>query len=85
MGSPRPGLELVSPALAGRFLTTAPLGKSYFTLLLTEQVILVGVVNDESLVVYNDNKHFIQHILCCQALWCLLYLLYLILILTRTL
>ena len=33
---PRPGLEPVSPALAGRFLTTAPPGKpllSYFILL----------------------------------------------------
>ena len=27
---PRPGLEPVSPALAGRFLTTAPPGKPYF-------------------------------------------------------
>ena len=26
---PRPGIEPVSPALAGRFLTTEPLGKSY--------------------------------------------------------
>ena len=28
---PRPGLEPVSPALAGRFSTTAPLGKPYFS------------------------------------------------------
>ena len=27
---PRPGLEPVSPALAGRFSTTAPPGKPYF-------------------------------------------------------
>ena len=27
---PRPGLEPVSPALAGRLSTTAPLGKPYF-------------------------------------------------------
>ena len=27
---PRPGLEPVSPALAGRFSTTAPLGKPFF-------------------------------------------------------
>ena len=27
---PRPGLEPVSPALAGGFLTTAPPGKPYF-------------------------------------------------------
>ena len=27
---PRPGLKPVSPALAGRFSTTAPPGKSYF-------------------------------------------------------
>ena len=27
---PRPGLERVSPALAGRLSTTAPLGKPYF-------------------------------------------------------
>ena len=30
---PRPGLEHVSPALAGRFLTTAPPGKSQVSLL----------------------------------------------------
>ena len=30
---PRPGLEPVSPALAGRFLTTAPQGKPYTTVL----------------------------------------------------
>ena len=29
---PRPGLEPVSPALAGRFSTTAPLGKPFFFL-----------------------------------------------------
>ena len=28
---PRPGLEPVSPALAGRFSTTAPPGKPHFT------------------------------------------------------
>ena len=26
--APEPGIELVSPALAGRFLTTGPAGKS---------------------------------------------------------
>ena len=36
---PRPGLELVSPALAGRFSTTAPPGKPYFL----RQVKLVGI------------------------------------------
>ena len=30
---PRPGLEPVSPALAGRFSTTAPPGKPYFIFL----------------------------------------------------
>ena len=30
---PRPGLEPVSPALAGRLSTTAPPGKPYFTAL----------------------------------------------------
>ena len=30
---PRPGLEPVSPALAGRFSTTAPPGKSYMHIL----------------------------------------------------
>ena len=30
---PRPGIEPVSPALAGRFLTTAPPGKSLDTVL----------------------------------------------------
>ena len=32
---PRPGLEPVSPALAGRFSTTAPPGKPHDTVLLT--------------------------------------------------
>ena len=32
---PRPGLEPVSPALAGRFSTTAPPGKPYFSPFLT--------------------------------------------------
>ena len=32
---PRPGLEPTSPALAGRFLTTAPPGKSLFVLFLS--------------------------------------------------
>ena len=31
---PRPGLEPVSPALAGRFSTTAPLGKPIFIFLI---------------------------------------------------
>ena len=31
---PRPGLEPVSPALAGRFSTTAPPGKPYFFVLI---------------------------------------------------
>ena len=33
---PRPGLEPVSPALAGRFSTTAPPGKPLFSVLYTE-------------------------------------------------
>ena len=33
---PRPGLEPVSPALAGGFLNTAPPGKSPGTLLMAE-------------------------------------------------
>ena len=33
---PRPGLEPVSPALAGRFSTTAPLGKPQFVFILME-------------------------------------------------
>ena len=32
---PRPGLEPMSPALAGRFSTTAPPGRPYYTLLIT--------------------------------------------------
>ena len=32
---PRPGLEPVPPALAGRFSTTAPPGKPWFTVLMT--------------------------------------------------
>ena len=36
---PRPGLEPVCPALAGRFLTTAPPGKPRATLMYTPKVI----------------------------------------------
>ena len=36
---PRPGLEPVSPALAGRFSTTAPPGKPYLILLTPARVI----------------------------------------------
>ena len=32
---PRPGLEPMSPALAGGFLTTAPPGKSYIILIVS--------------------------------------------------
>ena len=34
-GLPRPGVKRVSPALAGRFLTIGPSGKSHWCLLLT--------------------------------------------------
>ena len=38
---PRPGLELVSPALAGRFSTTAPPGKPQFHVFLKQQQTLM--------------------------------------------
>ena len=38
---PRPGLEPVSPALAGGFLTTAPPGKSWDNFILTQNFTLV--------------------------------------------
>ena len=37
---PRPGLETVSPALAGRFLTTAPPGKSQSNIFLERASLL---------------------------------------------
>ena len=42
---PRPGLEPVSPALAGRFLTTAPPGKPHVTLLNAVPRATVYVIN----------------------------------------
>ena len=40
---PRPGLEPVSPALAGRFSTTAPLGKPSFSLLVASLILFLYV------------------------------------------
>ena len=41
---PGPGLEPVSPALAGGFLTTAPPGKSHITFLLLKKVIRLCIL-----------------------------------------
>ena len=49
---PGPGLEPVSPALAGRFSTTAPPGKPYFYLFLT---MLLGLRDLSSLT--RDRTH----------------------------
>ena len=42
---PRPGLEPVSPALAGGFLTTAPPGKPHTFYLLTHPLVDIWVVS----------------------------------------
>ena len=39
---PRPGLQPVSPALAGRFSTTAPPGKPYFLYFIRSAIIFVA-------------------------------------------
>ena len=48
---PRPGLEPMSPALAGRFLTTAPPGKShlFFSIKLFKQS-LVALIRSDSMI-----------------------------------
>ena len=43
---PRPGLEPVSPALAGRFSTTAPPGKPYHVFLKNEIKVIKKVMQD---------------------------------------
>ena len=43
---PRPGLEPVSPALAGRFLTTVPPGKPIFIL---KKIYLAHVFNADTI------------------------------------
>ena len=57
---PRPGLEPVSPALAGRFSTTAPPGKPKTFL---SEVKLAGMLNSvlEIVIVIHklDEKHYI--------------------------
>ena len=47
---PRPGLEPVSPALAGTFLTTAPPGKSSSVL----YVYLVSFLEDDKILAQGD-------------------------------
>ena len=47
---PRPGLEPVSPALAGRFSPTAPPGKPMFTLFLIKEARIYNGENTASSV-----------------------------------
>ena len=56
---PRPGLEPMSPALAGRFSTTAPLGKppirflkKFFGVYLLYNVVLVSAVQQSESVIH---------------------------------
>ena len=54
-GLPRPGLEPVSPALAGRFSTTAPPGKPFLNIFIGVQliynvVLVSGVPQSESVI-----------------------------------
>ena len=46
---PGPGLEPVSPALAGGFLTTARPGKSYIIILMTDYSFNPGVASESCL------------------------------------
>ena len=62
---PRPGLEPVSPALAGGFSTTAPPGKPYFILfvaMVNESVSLISLSDFPSLV-YRSVRDFCALIL----------------------
>ena len=53
---PGPGLEPVSPALAGQFLTTAPPGKSHYFILsyFVSSVVKQGYYECGSQVCYKD-------------------------------
>ena len=42
-GLPDPGMELMSPALAGGFFTTKPPGKTYFHLKCLKQIMTVNL------------------------------------------
>ena len=50
---PRPGLEPVSPTLAGGFLTTAPPGKSRPPIFIIKQLHLILTVNFQVLIIYS--------------------------------
>ena len=44
LGLPGPGIEPVSPALAGGFLTTAPPGKSLVILFFFQEILAIFIV-----------------------------------------
>ena len=72
---PRPGLEPVSPAMAGRFSTTAPPGKSLFRLILTvefpEQLLnfskYIFVLCQAFVIVLGSSNHLLHDTLSCTG------------------
>ena len=59
---PRPGLEPVSPALAGRFSTTAPPGKP--------QAVLIKFCPFPCISDPHIRTHFLMRLLPCSSSWC---------------
>ena len=68
---PRPGLEPVSPALAGRFSTTAPPGKPAFTLIIGNLQTKAPVMKEY--VAFYDLKIRVD---CWRGCWFFKYLVY---------
>ena len=64
---PRPGLEPVSPALAGRFSTTAPPGKPHFFFFLNENMCMVhwGKLKGTWGHLYGARRHVFLFLFLC--------------------
>ena len=59
---PRPGLEPVSPALAGRFSTTAPPGKPEIEFFVVRWMDLESVIQSEVSQKEKNKYHMLTHI-----------------------
>ena len=72
---PRPGIEPMSPALAGRFLTTVPPGKSPGWLLITEaweplpgfRPLWPGPPCSSTQISLSEHRQFLHHALCTHS------------------
>ena len=65
---PGPGLEPVSPALAGGFLTTAPPGKSQqpYLKITYQEVVLGSTVLSDSSVIFLNLKFIMRKVTRCH-------------------